>query len=79
MSAFFPDQVVPPEPERLSEETHMLGWALTFFILAVLAGLMGFYALAGVAAAIAKLLFVIFLALLVVSFIIRAVRGQSVV
>jgi uncharacterized membrane protein YtjA (UPF0391 family) len=31
------------------------------------------------AAAIAKILFVIFLALLIVSFIIRAIRGESVV
>ncbi|HEY5412223.1 MAG TPA: DUF1328 family protein, partial [Caulobacteraceae bacterium] len=56
-----------------------LGWALTFFILAVVAGLLGFVALAGIAAEIAKILFLVFLVLLVVSFIIRAVRGQSVV
>ena len=57
----------------------MLGWALTFFILAIVAGLLVFVALAGIAAEIAKILFLVFLVLLVVSFIIRAVRGQSVV
>lgn len=56
----------------------MLGWALIFFLLAVVAGYLGFFSLAGVAAGIAKVLFLIFLALLVVSFIARAIRGQSV-
>ncbi len=57
----------------------MLGWALIFFILAVAAGVLGFVALAGVAAAIAKVLFVVFLALLVAGFVVRAIRGESVV
>jgi uncharacterized membrane protein YtjA (UPF0391 family) len=61
------------------EEIDMLGWALVFAVLAILAGVLGFGALAGLAATIAKVLFVVFLALLVVSFIIRAFRGQSVV
>ena len=33
----------------------MLGWALTFLILALVAGYMGFFGLAGLAASIAKL------------------------
>jgi uncharacterized membrane protein YtjA (UPF0391 family) len=57
----------------------MLGWALIFFILAVAAGILGFVALAGVAAAIAKVLFIVFLALLVAGFVVRAIRGESVV
>jgi uncharacterized membrane protein YtjA (UPF0391 family) len=57
---------------------QMLGWALAFFILAVVAGWLGFFGLAGVAAGIAKLLFLVFLALLVVSFLVRALRGESV-
>jgi len=36
------------------------------------------FALAGLAASIAKILFLIFLVLLVVSFVVRAIRGQSV-
>jgi uncharacterized membrane protein YtjA (UPF0391 family) len=46
----------------------MLGWALTFLVLALVAGLLGFFALAGVAATIAKVLLLVFLVLLVVSF-----------
>jgi uncharacterized membrane protein YtjA (UPF0391 family) len=57
----------------------MLGWALVFLIVALGAAYLGFFALAGLAATIAKLLFVIFLVLLVVSFIARALRGGSVV
>ena len=62
-----------------STEAVRLGWALLFVILAVVAGALGFFALAGVAASIAKILFLVFLVLLVVSFVLRAVRGQSVV
>ena len=45
----------------------------------ILAGFLGFVGLAGLAATIAKMLFVVFLVLLVVGFVIRALRGQSVV
>jgi uncharacterized membrane protein YtjA (UPF0391 family) len=57
----------------------MLGWALVFALLAFVAGALGYFALAGAAAGIAKLLFFVFLALLVVSFVVRALRGDSVV
>jgi uncharacterized membrane protein YtjA (UPF0391 family) len=64
---------------RVMMEAVMLGWALIFFLLAVVAGVLGFVALAGVAAAIAKVLFVVFLVVLVASFVIRAIRGESVI
>ncbi|MBN9320320.1 MAG: DUF1328 domain-containing protein, partial [Caulobacterales bacterium] len=40
---------------------------------------LGFYRASAATGTIAKVLFLVFLVLLVVSFIIRAVRGQSVV
>lgn len=55
----------------------MLGWALTFFILAIVAAAFGFGGIAGASAGIAQLLFFVFLALLVVTFVARALRGQS--
>lgn len=55
----------------------MLGWALAFFILAIVAGAFGFGGIAGASAGIAQLLFFIFLALLVLTFVARAVRGKS--
>lgn len=45
----------------------MLSWALTFLIIALIAGVLGFGVVAGLAAEIAKILFVLFLILFVVS------------
>jgi uncharacterized membrane protein YtjA (UPF0391 family) len=59
-------------------EAHMLGWALTFFVLAIIAALLGFGGIAGAASGIAQFLFVVFLVLLVVTFIVRALRGRSI-
>ena len=47
----------------------MLSWAITFLILAVIAGLLGFTSIAGVSISAAKILFFVFLVLLVVSLI----------
>ncbi|HEX5377457.1 MAG TPA: DUF1328 domain-containing protein, partial [Phenylobacterium sp.] len=58
--------------------SEMLSWALVFAALAVVAGYLGFLSLAGLAATVAKVVFVIFLGLLVASFVVRAVKGQSV-
>jgi uncharacterized membrane protein YtjA (UPF0391 family) len=54
----------------------MLGWALVFFVLALIAAYMGFFAMAGLAASIAKLLLVVFLVLLIVSAFSSALRGK---
>ncbi len=54
----------------------MLGWALTFLILALVAGYMGFFGLAGLAATIAKLLLIVFVVLLIVSAFSGALRGR---
>jgi uncharacterized membrane protein YtjA (UPF0391 family) len=54
----------------------MLGWALTFLILALVAGYMGFFGLAGLAATIAKLLLIVFVILLIVSAFSGALRGR---
>ena len=54
----------------------MLGWALTFLILALVAGYMVFFGLAGLSATIAQLLLVVFLVLLVVSAFSGALRGR---
>ncbi|HWY66896.1 MAG TPA: DUF1328 family protein [Rhizomicrobium sp.] len=54
----------------------MLGWALAFFVLALVAAYMGFFAMAGLAASIAKLLLVVFVILLIVSAFSGALRGR---
>lgn len=53
----------------------LLSWALTFLVLALIAGALGFSGIAGASANIAWLLFVVFLALTVVAAVSRAVRG----
>lgn len=50
----------------------MLSWALTFFILAIIAGVLGFGGIADVSADIAKILFVVFIILFIASFFFRA-------
>ena len=54
----------------------MLTWALTFFIIAILAGLFGFTGIAGAASGIAQILFFIFIVLFIISLVARAVRGE---
>jgi uncharacterized membrane protein YtjA (UPF0391 family) len=56
----------------------MLGMAITFVILALVAGFLGFVALAGTLALIAKVLLFVFLALFVVSLIFGRGRGAIV-
>jgi uncharacterized membrane protein YtjA (UPF0391 family) len=60
-------------------EKTMLGWALTFLILALIAGYMGFFGLAGLAATIAKLLLIVFVVLLIVSAFSGALRGKNII
>lgn len=55
----------------------MLGWAVTFFIIAVIAAVFGFGGIAVGAAWIAKVLFFLFLIAFVVSLIVGAARGRS--
>ena len=47
----------------------MLNWAVTFFVIAIVAAVLGFTNIAGSAIDIAKILFFVFLVLAVVSFL----------
>lgn len=49
----------------------MLHWTLMFLIIALIAGALGFFAIAGAAASIAKVLFFVFLVLWLISFFSR--------
>ena len=46
----------------------MLNWAVTFFVIAIIAALLGFTSIAGSAVEIAKVLFFVFLILAVLTF-----------
>lgn len=62
---------------QVLEEDSVLGWALTFLVLALLAGFLGFFGLAGMAAAVAKALLFAFVILFLVSAISRAMRRRA--
>jgi uncharacterized membrane protein YtjA (UPF0391 family) len=51
----------------------MLNYAITFLIIALIAGVLGFGVIAGTAATIAKVLFIVFLVL----FLASLVRGKT--
>ena len=57
-------------------EDDMLGWAVTFLVIALIAALLGFSGLAAAASNIAQVLFVVFLVLFVVALFANAVRGR---
>jgi len=61
----------------LKEVKKMLGWAITFLIIALIAAIFGFGGIAAASAGIAKILFFIFLVLFVVS-LLFGWRGRGV-
>lgn len=56
----------------------MLRWAIGFFIVALIAAVLGFGALAATAAGIAKFIFYIFVILFAVSLLAHLMRGTKV-
>lgn len=54
----------------------MLSWALTFFVVAIVAAVLGFTSIAGAAAGIAKILFFIFLVLTLCALVAGSIRGR---
>lgn len=52
----------------------MLNWAVTFFVIAIISAILGFGVIAGTAAWIAKICFLLFLVL----FVISLVQGRRV-
>lgn len=55
----------------------MLGWAITFLIIALIAGLFGFGVVGGMAYSAAKILFFVFLVLFVISLIFPRLRPSA--
>jgi uncharacterized membrane protein YtjA (UPF0391 family) len=59
-------------------EAFMLGWALTFLIIALIAALLGFGGIAGTAIGIAKIIFFVAIVLFLISAVAGAMRGRAV-
>jgi uncharacterized membrane protein YtjA (UPF0391 family) len=58
------------------KEDIMLHYAVVFFVIALIAAVLGFSGIAAGAAGIAKILFVVFLVMALVSFLINVGRGR---
>jgi uncharacterized membrane protein YtjA (UPF0391 family) len=56
----------------------MLGWVVTFLVIALIAGLLGFGGIAGASIEIAKIIFFIALVLFLVSAVLHVARGRRV-
>ncbi|MDR6304533.1 uncharacterized membrane protein YtjA (UPF0391 family) [Nitrobacter vulgaris] len=54
----------------------MLNWVVTFLVIALIAGVLGFGGIAGASIEIAKIIFFIALILLVVSAVVGLLRGR---
>jgi uncharacterized membrane protein YtjA (UPF0391 family) len=59
-------------------ENSMLGWALTFLVIALIAALLGFGGVAGTAVGIAKIIFFVAIVLFLISAVAGALRGRGI-
>jgi uncharacterized membrane protein YtjA (UPF0391 family) len=66
-----------PQSGNKREADTMLGWAVTFLIVALIAALLGFGGIAGVAVEAAKIVFFVAIILFAISAIVGLVRGRS--
>ena len=55
----------------------MLGWALTFLIVALIAAVLGFGGIAGFAVEIEKIIFFVAIVLFLISAVVGLVRGRT--
>jgi uncharacterized membrane protein YtjA (UPF0391 family) len=55
----------------------MLGWAITFLLVALVAAVLGFGGIAGTAIEIAKIIFFVAIILFLISAVVGLVRGRS--
>jgi uncharacterized membrane protein YtjA (UPF0391 family) len=56
----------------------MLGWVVTFLVIALIAGLLGFGGIAGVSIELAKVIFFIAVVLFLLSALFGLVRGRRI-
>jgi uncharacterized membrane protein YtjA (UPF0391 family) len=63
--------------ERHVEEKAMLSWVVTFLVIALIAGLLGFGGIAGASIEIAKIVFFIAIVLFLISAVMSIVRGRT--
>jgi uncharacterized membrane protein YtjA (UPF0391 family) len=65
-----------PEPYE-KKEPAMIGWAITFLVIALIAAIFGFGGIAGTAITAAKIIFFVAIVLFAISALIGLFRGRS--
>jgi len=60
-----------------TEVLTMLGWVVTFLVIALIAGILGFGGIAGASIGIAKFIFFIAVVLFLVSAVVEFARGRT--
>jgi uncharacterized membrane protein YtjA (UPF0391 family) len=65
------------EHSRVSEEDDMIGWAITFLLIALVAAVLGFGGIAGVAIELAKIVFFVAIALFLIAAVVGLFRGRT--
>jgi uncharacterized membrane protein YtjA (UPF0391 family) len=61
---------------KYEEEEKMIGWAVFFLLLALVAAFFGFGGVAAISVDIAQILFVVFIVLFLISAVAAALRGK---
>jgi uncharacterized membrane protein YtjA (UPF0391 family) len=64
-------------PAAKEEVLSMLGWVVTFLVIALIAGILGFGGVAGASIEIAKIIFFIAIVLFLVSAVVGLARGRN--
>jgi uncharacterized membrane protein YtjA (UPF0391 family) len=68
---------IAPMSKQKAEVLIMLSWVVTFLIVALVAGILGFGGVAGASIEIAKIIFFIAIVLFVVSAVVGLARGRT--
>jgi uncharacterized membrane protein YtjA (UPF0391 family) len=76
IAAKAPAPVAPARQLPIEAEVVMLGWVVTFLIIALIAGILGFGGVAGASIEIAKAIFFIAVVLFIVSAVVGVARGR---
>jgi uncharacterized membrane protein YtjA (UPF0391 family) len=74
---YFSNPRIAQMPNFETEESVMLSWVVTFLVVALIAGVLGFGGIAGVSIEIAKTIFFIAVVLFLISAVIGLARGRT--
>jgi uncharacterized membrane protein YtjA (UPF0391 family) len=71
------DVVALMSKQKKAEDRVMFGWVVTFLIVALIAGILGFGGVAGASIEIAKIIFFVAVVLFLISAVVGLARGRT--